>query len=111
MATISQYVDRDDESHRFHRVAAPTHAELQRLLRAIATRVTRALEGQGAAAARWGGKHCKTSNHRVIRTDEAGLRSDTCVDRDTIGGDSGLFQCRWGCSALLLITWLLSGYQ
>ena len=37
----------DDESPRFHRVAAPTQAELQRLLHAIATRVTRALEKQG----------------------------------------------------------------
>ena len=32
---------------RFHYVAAPTQAELQRLLRAIATRTTRALERQG----------------------------------------------------------------
>ena len=37
----------DDEAPRFHRVAAPTQAELQRLLHAIATRVTRALERQG----------------------------------------------------------------
>ena len=37
----------DDDSPRFHRVAAPTQAELQRLLHAIATRVTRALERQG----------------------------------------------------------------
>ena len=37
----------DDETPRFHRVAAPTQAELQRLLHAIATRVTRALEKQG----------------------------------------------------------------
>ena len=37
----------DDEAPRFHRVAAPTQAELQRLLHAIATRVTRALEKQG----------------------------------------------------------------
>ena len=37
----------DDDSPRFHRVAAPTKAELQRLLHAIATRVTRALERQG----------------------------------------------------------------
>ena len=31
---------------RFHRVRAPTHAELQRLLHAIATRITRARERQ-----------------------------------------------------------------
>ena len=31
----------DDETPRFHRVAAPTQAELQRLLHAIATRVAR----------------------------------------------------------------------
>ena len=37
----------DNEAPRFHRVAAPTQAELQRLLHAIATRVTRALERQG----------------------------------------------------------------
>ena len=37
----------DDEAPRFHRVAAPTQAELQRLLHAIATRTTRALEKQG----------------------------------------------------------------
>ena len=37
----------DDESPRFHRIAAPTQAELQRLLHAIATRVIRALERQG----------------------------------------------------------------
>ena len=37
----------DDEAPRFHRVAAPTQAELQRLLHAIATRTTRALECQG----------------------------------------------------------------
>ena len=37
----------DDDSPRFHRVAAPTQAELQRLLHAIATHVTRALERQG----------------------------------------------------------------
>ena len=37
----------DDEQARFHHVAAPTQAELQRLLHAIATRVTRALERQG----------------------------------------------------------------
>ena len=37
----------DDETPRSHRVAAPTQAELQRLLHAIATRVTRALETQG----------------------------------------------------------------
>ena len=37
----------DDETPRFHRVAAPTQGELQRLLHAIATRVTRALEKQG----------------------------------------------------------------
>ena len=37
----------DDETPRFHRVAAATQAELQRLLLAIATRVTRALEKQG----------------------------------------------------------------
>ena len=36
----------DDEAPRFHRVAAPTQTELQRLLHAIATRVTRALERQ-----------------------------------------------------------------
>ena len=32
---------------RFHRVRAPTHAELQCLLHAIATRITRALERKG----------------------------------------------------------------
>ena len=37
----------DGESPRFHRVAAPTQGELQRLLHAIATRVTRALERRG----------------------------------------------------------------
>ena len=37
----------DDEAPRLHRIAAPTQAELQRLLHAIATRVTRALEKQG----------------------------------------------------------------
>ena len=37
----------DDEQARFHRVAAPTQAELQRLLHAIATRITSALEKQG----------------------------------------------------------------
>ena len=37
----------DDEAPRFHRVGAPTQAELQRLLHAIATRTTRALECQG----------------------------------------------------------------
>ena len=37
----------EDELPRFHRVRAPTHAELQRLLHAIATRITRALERQG----------------------------------------------------------------
>ena len=37
----------DDEASRFHRVAAPTQAELQRLLHTLATRVTRALERQG----------------------------------------------------------------
>ena len=37
----------DDGAPRFHRVAAPTQAELQRLLHTIATRVTRALEKQG----------------------------------------------------------------
>ena len=37
----------DDETPRFHRVAAPTQAELQRLLHTIATRTTRALERQG----------------------------------------------------------------
>ena len=37
----------EDEPPRFHRVRAPTHAELQRLLHAIATRITRALERQG----------------------------------------------------------------
>ena len=37
----------DDEAPRFHRVGAPTQAELQRLLHAIATRTTRALESQG----------------------------------------------------------------
>ena len=36
----------DDEAPRFHRVGAPTQAELQRLFHTIATRVTRALEGQ-----------------------------------------------------------------
>ena len=37
----------EDESPRVHRVAAPTQSELQRLLHAIATRVTRALENYG----------------------------------------------------------------
>ena len=37
----------DDERPRFHSGSAPTQPELQRLLRTIATRVTRALEGQG----------------------------------------------------------------
>ena len=37
----------DDKAPRFHRVAAPTQAELQRLLHAIPTRTTRALENQG----------------------------------------------------------------
>ena len=37
----------DDEASRFHRVGAPTQAELQRLLHAIATRTTRAVEKQG----------------------------------------------------------------
>ena len=37
----------EQERPRFHRGAAPTQPELQRLLRIIATRVTRALEGQG----------------------------------------------------------------
>ena len=37
----------DDEASRFHRVGAPTQAELQRLLHAIATRTTRALKKQG----------------------------------------------------------------
>ena len=37
----------DDERPRFHGGSAPTQPELQRLLRTIATRVTRALEGQG----------------------------------------------------------------
>ena len=37
----------DGEAPRFHRVAAPTQAELQRLLHTIATRTTRALEKQG----------------------------------------------------------------
>ena len=37
----------EQERPRFHRGAAPTRPELQRLLRIIATRVTRALEGQG----------------------------------------------------------------
>ena len=37
----------DDEAPRFHRVAAPTQTELQRLLHAIPTRTTRALENQG----------------------------------------------------------------
>ena len=37
----------DDEAPRVHHVAAPTQAEPQRLLHAIATRVTRALEKQG----------------------------------------------------------------
>ena len=37
----------DDQAPRLHRVAAPTQAELQRLLHAIATRTTRALERQG----------------------------------------------------------------
>ena len=37
----------DDERPRLHRGCAPTQPELQRLLRTIATRVTRALERQG----------------------------------------------------------------
>ena len=37
----------DDERPRFHRSSAPTRPELQRLLRTIATRVSRALERQG----------------------------------------------------------------
>ena len=37
----------DEERPRFHRASAPTQPELQRLLRTIATRVTRALERQG----------------------------------------------------------------
>ena len=37
----------EQERPRFHRSTAPTRPELQRLLRIIATRVTRALEGQG----------------------------------------------------------------
>ena len=37
----------DDERPRLHRGCAPTQPELQRLLRAIAARVTRALERQG----------------------------------------------------------------
>ena len=37
----------DDERPRLHRGCAPAQPELQRLLRAIATRVTRALERQG----------------------------------------------------------------
>ena len=37
----------DDERPRLHRGCAPTRPELQRLLRAIAARVTRALERQG----------------------------------------------------------------
>ena len=37
----------EHEQPRFHHVAAPTQANLQRLLHAIATRVTRALERQG----------------------------------------------------------------
>ena len=37
----------DDEAPCLHRVAAPTQAELQRLLHAIATRTTRTLESQG----------------------------------------------------------------
>ena len=37
----------EQERPRFHRGAAPTQPELQRLLRTIATRVTRALERQG----------------------------------------------------------------
>ena len=37
----------DEERPRFHRGSAPTQPELQRLLRAIAARVTRALERQG----------------------------------------------------------------
>ena len=37
----------DDERPRFHGGCAPTQPELQRLLRTIATRVTRALERQG----------------------------------------------------------------
>ena len=36
----------EDEQTRFHDVPAPTKAKLQRLLHAIATRVTRALEKQ-----------------------------------------------------------------
>ena len=37
----------DEERPRFHRGSAPAQPELQRLLRAIAARVTRALERQG----------------------------------------------------------------
>ena len=37
----------EDEPPRFHRVRTPTHAELQCLLHAIATRITRALERKG----------------------------------------------------------------
>ena len=37
----------DEERPRLHRGCAPTQPELQRLLRTIATRVTRALESQG----------------------------------------------------------------
>ena len=37
----------DDERPRLHRGCAPTQTELQRLLRTIATRVSRALESQG----------------------------------------------------------------
>ena len=37
----------DDKAPRFHHVAAPTQAELQRLLHVIATRTSRALESQG----------------------------------------------------------------
>ena len=37
----------DDERPRLHRGCAPTRPELQRLLRTIATRVSRALESQG----------------------------------------------------------------
>ena len=37
----------EQERPRFHRGCAPTQPELQRLLRTIATRVIRALEGEG----------------------------------------------------------------
>ena len=37
----------EEEPPQFHRDSAPTQSELQRLLRTIATRVTRALERQG----------------------------------------------------------------